>query len=192
MATRPPAWALPTRINEAYSASDQLTAMTTTDQLLGITFNNNPTNFNAGLTNTERTASGSTTYQNGPEGLANQTGSNATISFTHDPSGTLISERVGGQSYYYLFDGRGSVVGLVNASGAKVNSYGYDPYGGARATSEQVANPNRHAGGYLDATPGSTISEPATTTQASGGGASLIRLVRASGMPTPVTTRPIS
>lgn len=141
----------PPRINEAYSASNQLTGLTTTYQVLGITLDNSPTSFSyAGLTNTERTASGTATYQNGPEGLANQTANNATASFTRDPSGTLISERVGGQSYYYLFDGQGSVIGLVNASGAKVNSYGYDPYGGARSLSEQVANPNRYAGGYLD------------------------------------------
>jgi RHS repeat-associated protein len=57
---------------------------------------------------------------------------------------------VGAQSYYYLFDGQGSVIGLVNASGAKVNSYSYDPYGGARSATEQVANPNRYDGGYLD------------------------------------------
>ncbi len=142
----------PPRINETYSASDQLTGLTTTYQILGLTLNNSPTSFAyAGLTNTERTASGATTYQNGPEGLANQTASNAATSFTRDPSGTLISERVGGQSYYYLFDRLGSVVGLVNASGAKVNSYSYDPYGGARSVTEQVANPNRYAGGYLDA-----------------------------------------
>lgn len=62
-----------------------------------------------------------------------------------------MSDRVGGQSCYYLFDGLGSVVGMVNSSGAKVNAYSYDPYGGARSVSEQVANPNRYAGGYLDA-----------------------------------------
>jgi hypothetical protein len=75
------------RINEAYSASNQLTAMTTTYLFLGLfTSDNTPTSFSyAGLTNTERTASGSTTYQNGPEGLANQTASNATTSFTRDP-----------------------------------------------------------------------------------------------------------
>jgi len=141
----------PPRVNEAYSPSDQLTGLTTTYQLLALTLNNNPTSFSyAGLTNTERTDSGATTYQNGPEGLANQTASNATTSFTRDPSGTLVSERTGGQSYYYLFDGLGSVVGLVNASGAKVNSYSYDPYGQSRSVNEQVANPNRYTGGYLD------------------------------------------
>lgn len=134
------------RTNESYSVSDQL---------MGLTANNAPITFAyAGLTNTERVAAGSTSYQNGEEGLASQSANRSTASFTSDPSGTLVSERVGGQSYYYLFDGLGSVVGLVDATGHKVDNYSYDPYGQARTTNEQVANPFRYASGYLDTSTG--------------------------------------
>jgi RHS repeat-associated protein len=54
-----------------------------------------------------------------------------------------------------LLDGRnGSVVGLVDGSGAKVNSYSYDPYGGTRTVSESVASPYRYDGEYLDGATG--------------------------------------
>ncbi|MGH3849930.1 MAG: RHS repeat-associated core domain-containing protein, partial [Pseudonocardiaceae bacterium] len=135
-----------TRTNETYSGSDQLTAMTDSAT---------PTAFSyAGLSNTERITSGSTSFQSGEEGLANQSTGGATTAFTRDPSGTLITERVGSQSYYYLFDGLGSVVSLVNATSTKVNSYTCDPYGQARTTTEAVANPNRFTGGYLDSSSG--------------------------------------
>ncbi len=59
----------------------------------------------------------------------------------------------GGASYYYLTDALGSVVGLADETGAKVNSYGYSPRGVARAANtEQVPQPYRFAGGYQDPT----------------------------------------
>lgn len=91
----------------------------------------------------------STTFQNGEEGLANQTTGGAATFFTRDASGTVISERVGGASYYYLYDSLGNVIGLVNATGTKVNSYTYGPYGTPTA-SETVANPMRCQSDYYD------------------------------------------
>ncbi|SHN38509.1 RHS repeat-associated core domain-containing protein, partial [Actinacidiphila paucisporea] len=69
-----------------------------------------------------------------------------------DPQGTLNSMRTGGTSYYYLTDAQGSVVGLVNAAGTKINTYTYDPTGNARTTTQTTPQPYRFQGAYLDPT----------------------------------------
>jgi RHS repeat-associated protein len=48
------------------------------------------------------------------------------------------------------------VVGLVNTTGAKVNTYRYDPYGMQLSASETVPNPWRYASGYHDTQTGLT------------------------------------
>jgi RHS repeat-associated protein len=67
-----------------------------------------------------------------------------------DPSGTLVALRLDGVSNYYLFDGLGSCVGLVNSAGVKVNTHSYDPYGIDRGKTENVPNPYEYTGSYLD------------------------------------------
>jgi RHS repeat-associated protein len=102
----------------------------------------------------ERVSAGGTKFQYGMTGLE-LSGAGLLLgdtAFTRDPEGNLVSQRTGNGSYYYLFDGLGSVVALTDASGAVVNRYAYDPYGNpiASATTEAVANPWRFAGGYYD------------------------------------------
>ncbi|MCA1703577.1 MAG: RHS repeat-associated core domain-containing protein, partial [Actinobacteria bacterium] len=79
-----------------------------------------------------------------------------TSAFVRDPQGGLVAERIGANEYYYVFDGLGSVVALVDANGVQRAAYTYDPYGGhATATAMNGAlppNPWRYAGGALDAT----------------------------------------
>ncbi|MEX2292083.1 MAG: RHS repeat-associated core domain-containing protein [Mycobacteriales bacterium] len=121
------------------------------DQLTAVTAGGTSTPFAyTGLSQNERTSRGSTSFTTSPTGLATETTDGATTSFIRDPNGTLIAMRNGDSSFYYLFDGLGSVVGLVNSSGSKVNSYSYDPYGINRAKTEQVPNPFEYTGGYLD------------------------------------------
>lgn len=57
-------------------------------------------------------------------------------------------------SYYYLFDGLGSVVGLVDTSQNVVARYGYDPYGQTITKSGTAVDGNawRYTGAYLDST----------------------------------------
>ncbi|HSH58866.1 MAG TPA: RHS repeat-associated core domain-containing protein [Acidimicrobiales bacterium] len=74
----------------------------------------------------------------------------ASTSYTRDNRGSLVAQRTPDGTFYYLFDGLGSVVGLVNASGTKVASYAYDPYGRQTSAEPAVANPWRFAGGYHD------------------------------------------
>lgn len=101
-----------------------------------------------------RLAAGATNYRNTALGLTAETSSGATTSFVRDPDGALVAMRVGGRSYYYLHDGLGSVVGLVDDQGQEVNQYNYDPYGQSRSKLETVANPFQYRGGQLDSTTG--------------------------------------
>ncbi|WP_376741163.1 RHS repeat-associated core domain-containing protein [Streptomyces galbus] len=74
--------------------------------------------------------------------------------FNREPGGTLNSMTTGGRSYYYLTDAIGSVIGLVDVDGNKVDTYAYSPRGVrllAQST-EPVAQPYRFAGNYQDPT----------------------------------------
>ncbi len=61
------------------------------------------------------------------------------------------SVKRGGSVYYYLADGPGNVVGLLDASGALVNEYHYSPWGEAEVEREGVAQPYRFTGREWDA-----------------------------------------
>jgi len=135
-----------TRTVETYSPSDQLISLTSNGTTTPYRY--------AGLGNTDRVAAGTTTYQNGEEGLANQTVGSTTTNWSRGPAGTLISQRTSGASYYYLYDGQGSIVGLVNNTGGKIDSYSYDPYGKDRGTTETIPNPWRYTSGYYDSATG--------------------------------------
>ncbi|MFJ2744990.1 RHS repeat-associated core domain-containing protein [Streptomyces sp. NPDC087440] len=58
----------------------------------------------------------------------------------------------GGKSYYYLTDALGSVLALVDETGAKVNEYRYSPRGVDGVFTEKVPQPYRYADGYQDPT----------------------------------------
>lgn len=109
----------------------------------------------AGVGQFQRTAFGSTSFSNGPLGLA--TTSDGT-SFIRDPYGNVIGERTpDGSHWYYLKDGLGSVVAVINGSGSTVaDRYAYDPYGNPTTATGSVPNPYRYAGGYYDASTGLT------------------------------------
>jgi len=103
----------------------------------------------------ERTGNGSTSYQYDDTGLSAIATSAGTTSITNGPDGELVSERVPGKgTYYYLFDGLGSVVGMTDSSGNVVNTYSYDPYGNSTSKSEQVPNPFQFTGALLDSSTG--------------------------------------
>ena len=105
-----------------------------------------------GPTQQDRVQINSTTLDYSGLGLSQQTDSTGTTYFTRCSCGLLNNERLpNGNRYYYLFDGLGSVVGLTDGSGNKVNSYDYDPYGVMLKQTEGVSNPFKYAAGYLDA-----------------------------------------
>ncbi|GIF06962.1 hypothetical protein Asi03nite_45000 [Actinoplanes siamensis] len=125
-----------------------------------------------GADQTERRSAGTTTYGTSALGVSSASaaggpggpvGDNTvdpapgtSQQYTRDNTGGLISLRSNGARYYYLVDGLGSVVGLVNDSATKVNSYSYDPYGVQLSAGQQIANPWRFASGYFDGSTGLT------------------------------------
>jgi RHS repeat-associated protein len=78
--------------------------------------------------------------------------------WTRDNGGQLLEQRTSTGNDYYLFDGQGSILGLIDASGNLVGnfSYRYDPYG-QQLNSEPTGYPSnswRFQGQYLDANVG--------------------------------------
>jgi RHS repeat-associated protein len=60
--------------------------------------------------------------------------------------GDLLSQRRGSDSRFYLFDGLGSTDRLLDEDEAVTDSYTYEAFGTARASSGTTANPYRYAG----------------------------------------------
>jgi len=61
-----------------------------------------------------------------------------------------ISIEHGGNTYYYIADGLGSIVKLVDASGNVVNEYVYDSFGNMVSKAEIVENPYRYTAREYD------------------------------------------
>jgi RHS repeat-associated protein len=150
-------------------AGDQSTTYTTRDQATSWTRTGGPTQQTAGYasnTHQERltTTIGSTTttWTNSPLGeTSTSTGSGSSlVSYVRDPSGQLLGIRVGTSTnatrYYFTFDGLGSITGLTDSTGVRVNTYRYDPYGQLLSLSEGLAQPFRYTGGIHDNSTGLT------------------------------------
>jgi RHS repeat-associated protein len=129
-----------------YNSQDQTTSITPTggsSTAMGY----------AGVGQTERTSKGSTSYLNARLGIDREATGGTTTYYITDPDGAILGERnpVGGSgSYYFLFDGLGSVAALTNSSGSVVDTFKYDPYGNDTGTTGSVVEPLRFAGGYYD------------------------------------------
>ncbi len=134
------------RTGETYNPLNQYTATTIAGTTTGFGY--------AGNGNTERTSAGNTTFRTGLLGLEDATTTATTASYVRDPGGTLIAQHVNNTSSYYLVDGLGSTIKMVDATGAVTASYDYDPYGNLRSSSETIPNPYRYTGGYNDITTG--------------------------------------
>lgn len=123
----------------------------------------------AGAGQSERLSNGSTNYQNDGTGLSNSTDFHGNrTAYTNTPDGDVISENIpvgqpgcmgaGGAicTYYYLHDGLGSTMALVDSTGTVQNRYAYDPWGNAIAsgTTGSVPNDFQYAGAMLDSSTG--------------------------------------
>jgi RHS repeat-associated protein len=76
------------------------------------------------------TALGSLTLQNSALGLTKQSNEAGTSYYARTPSGSIIDERLPGSvSYNPIFDVQGNLIGLLNSSGALVQTVRYGPYG---------------------------------------------------------------
>ena len=78
--------------------------------------------------------------------------SGAVLDFIYDADGRPYALKYNGTVYYYILNLQGDVIRLVNASGATVASYEYDPYGKILSATGSMAeiNPLRYRGYYYD------------------------------------------
>ena len=84
--------------------------------------------------------------------LLQQTDGTNTWNFVYTASGAPFSMTYNGTTYYYITNQMGNVMYLVNASGTRVATYTYDPYGKVLTATGSMAsiNPLRYRGYYYD------------------------------------------
>ncbi|RED54736.1 RHS repeat domain-containing protein [Cohnella lupini] len=116
----------------------------------------------------------STSFQYEPQGLRIKKASQTeTVRYTYDNNGRVIAESnasfvvqsnyVWGpdrllqkrdtatdNKYYYLYNGHGDVVQVVDQSGQVINHYQYDEWGNITQQQETIRNPFKYAGEILD------------------------------------------
>lgn len=61
-----------------------------------------------------------------------------------------LAKKLGDSYYYYIYNGHGDVVMMVDEDGNVVNSYSYDPWGKITEQTETVENSIKYAGEYYD------------------------------------------
>ncbi|MFC0057299.1 RHS repeat-associated core domain-containing protein [Streptomyces actinomycinicus] len=134
------------RTGETYTDHSQLTSITAGGKAYAGQYGSTD--------QSERIKLGDTYFHNGPLGLSAKTTAGLDMGFNREPGGTLNSMTTGGKTYYYLTDALGSVVGLADVDGNKVDSYTYSPRGVRilAQSSEPVDQPYRFAGNYQDPT----------------------------------------
>ena len=94
-------------------------------------------------------------YYNGSVLIGMEQG-NDVLRFSYSSGGSVITVNHNGTDYYYLRNGQGDVVALMNASSTKVVEYEYDTWGKPTATTGSLAatlgelNPFRYRGYVWD------------------------------------------
>ena len=136
----------PTHIGEldlTWRHGRQLATLTKNGVTWSYTYNN------AGL-RTGRT-NGSTTYKyvyNGSRlvqmtiltGADPETARKEVLDFTYDASGTPLTLKYAGSTYYYMVNLQGDVTGILDSSGNRILDYGYTAYGQAVARAGVIGN----------------------------------------------------
>ena len=89
------------------------------------------------------------------EGRISAESANGTITsnYIHAPDRTL-AKISGSDTYYYLYNGHGDVVQIIDTYGDIVNSYGYDLWGNFEEKEETVHNPFTYFGQQFDESTG--------------------------------------
>ena len=111
---------------------------------------------NDGLRTTKTVDGTTTSYAYQGSLLMAQQSTGKSLYFSYDTTGKAVSVNYNGTEYYYLRNGQGDIVGLLDQSGTKVVSYTYDSWGklisteGTVASTLGVDNPLRYRGYYYD------------------------------------------
>ena len=97
-------------------------------------------------------ALGTNTLQNSAPGLTKQVNEAGTSYYARTPGGLMVDERLpGGTSYNPIYDAQGDLIGLLNSSGALVQTVRYGPFGenaGASASYSATNDAFLFQGGY--------------------------------------------
>ena len=93
-------------------------------------------------------------YYNGNVLMGTYDGINKLL-FSYDDQSNVVAVDYNGTYYYYLRDGQGSIVKLIDGNGSTVVSYSYDPWGvctttGSMASTLGALNPFRYHGYVYD------------------------------------------
>jgi RHS repeat-associated protein len=126
----------------------------------------------AGRMTNATVSSTTTTFAYNGDGLRDSRTQGSTTTFTWDVNrgvpqviddgtfkyvyglGRLCEIGPGTTTHYYLPDGLGSTMGLVSSSGASVNAYDYDVFGGIRSQTGSQGNECQFAGEQVDSSTG--------------------------------------
>jgi RHS repeat-associated protein len=73
-----------------------------------------------------------------------------TANYVWGPDRVLSKKETGGGEYYYLYNGHGDVVQIVDRNGNVVNNYKYDEWGNILESNETISNPFKYAGEIYD------------------------------------------
>ncbi|WDU83321.1 RHS repeat-associated core domain-containing protein [Caloramator sp. Dgby_cultured_2] len=106
---------------------------------------------------TEKTVNGVTTkyYLLGDKVILETNGLD-TIHYSYDTQDNLVSMNLNGVEYYYVRNGQGDIIGLIDSNGNEVVAYTYDSWGnivsidGSLATTVGFKNPYRYRGYRYD------------------------------------------
>ena len=93
-------------------------------------------------------------YYNGNVLIGTYDGTNKLL-FSYDEQSNVVAVDYNGTYYYYLRDGQGNIIKLIDGNGATVVSYSYDPWGacttsGTMASTLGTLNPFRYHGYVYD------------------------------------------
>ena len=109
--------------------------------------------YNANGLRSSKTVNGATTNHiwDGMHIVAETNGSNAITARYYRGRG-LIASNINNAMNYYVFNGHGDTVALVNSAGTKVADYSYDSFGNQQSATGNVHNPFRFnsGNGYFD------------------------------------------
>ena len=77
-----------------------------------------------------------------------------TTNYVWGPDRVISKKDTGGGEYYYLYNGHGDVIQMVDRNGNVVNNYNYDEWGNITTSFETVRNPFKYAGEVYDSETG--------------------------------------
>ena len=137
-----------------YNARSQAETIAGQDQ--GYYDQGNDLRVTTGSTHLVNTRTGITARTTDTDGTGTPTGPDAETTFyTRMPDGRLLSARGPDGTFFYITDHHKTVLGLVDAAGARAGTYRYDPYGEptlVEGTTAEQSNPFRWISGYQNNT----------------------------------------